>query len=159
MGDPAVHAPIDEKKERDVGVLVTQICHDRKERVEEGRRDALNCDEQPWIRHHQSPAFGYETFVRRGESPLWHRRHTFKTGGYEHLSLRGMRVMRLNDPQTLEARTQAIGRNLYDRACSNGESLFSVEGWTARLIRWSVRHEEVGSNSFVSSTSSRRSRR
>lgn len=66
--------------------------------------------------------------------------------------------MRLNDPQTLEARTQAIGRNLYDRACSNGESLFSVEGWTARLIRWSVRHEEVGSNSFVSSTSSRRSR-
>ena len=56
MGDPPVDAPKDNKQDEDVGVLVTQMGHPCKKRIEPGSGKRLNCNEDIGVRHLRSPA-------------------------------------------------------------------------------------------------------
>lgn len=43
----------------------------------------------------------------------------------------------------IEARTQAIGREIYERTRSDWGALFRGQSWTSRLLDWSIRHEQT----------------
>ncbi|HEV8615413.1 MAG TPA: proline dehydrogenase family protein [Methylomirabilota bacterium] len=43
----------------------------------------------------------------------------------------------------MEARVQAIGRELYDRVAADRRAFYQADRWTAALFEWSLQHEEA----------------
>ncbi len=51
--------------------------------------------------------------------------------------------MKTMDMETIELHTQAIGREIFEKAARDKEALFSGETWTSKLLNWSTRNEEA----------------